>query len=135
MSLDPSAEFDTISHDILFLIVLMCVALRWPGHRDQQYFKIGRHRSRSVSYNVGVPQGSVLGPLLFVTYVSPVSDIVTSAGFGFHHYADDTQIYFAMQPVTISQQLDLLRTITDIRYWFLCNGLMLNSDKSDALLV
>ena len=65
-----------------------------------------------------------------------MSDIVTSAGFGFHQYADDTHIFFAMQPVTVNQQLDVLRTFTDrLRYWFLSNGLMFNPDKSEALLV
>jgi exonuclease III len=144
VSLDLSAAFDTISHDILLnrLDVEFGVrgtALAWIKSYlsdRQQFVKIGRHRSRSVSYNLGVPQGSVLGPLLFVTYVSPVGDIVTSAGLGFHQYADDTQIYFAMKPATVSQQLDVLSTTTErLRYWFLSNGLMLNPDKSEALLV
>ena len=102
----------------------------------RQFVKIGRHQSKSVSYNLGVPQGSVLGPLLFITYVSPVSDIVTSAGLGFHQYADDTQIHFALNPATVIQDLDVLRIVTGrLHYWFLKNGLMLNPDKSEALLV
>ena len=78
----------------------------------------------------------MLGPLLFVTYVSPVSDIVTSAGLSFHQYADDTQIYFAMRHATASQDIDTLRIcIERLHCWFFNNGLMLNPDKSEALLV
>ena len=65
-----------------------------------------------------------------------VSDIVTSAGLGFYQYADDTQIYFAMRHATASQDIDTLRICTErLRCWFLNNGLMLNPDKSEALLV
>src|SRR5208282_2736316 len=93
-------------------------------------------RSGSVLCDLGVPQGSVLGPLLFITYVSPVSDIVTSAGLGSHQYADDTQLYFAMRHATASHDIDTLRICTErLRCWFLNNGLMLNPDKSEALLV
>jgi Reverse transcriptase (RNA-dependent DNA polymerase) len=126
--LDLSAAFDTISHDILLNRLdtefgVCGTALVWIKSYlsdRQQFVKIGRHQSRSVSYNLGVPQGSVLGPLLSVTYMSPVSDIVTSEGFRFHQYADDTQMYFAMQLAIFSQQLDILHTITErLRYWFL----------------
>ena len=61
--------------------------------------------------------------------MSPVSDIVTSAGLGFHQYADDTQIHFALNPATVIQDLDVLRIVTGrLHYWFLRNGLMLNPD-------
>jgi hypothetical protein len=74
-----------------------------------QFVKIGRHQAGSVSCDLGLPQGAVLGPQLLVAYISPESDIVTSAGFGFHQYTDDTQIYF----VAINQDLDALRIRTE----------------------
>ena len=79
----------------------------------RQFVKLERHRSGSVLCDLGVPQGLVLGHLLFVTYVSPFSNIITSAGLGFHQYADDTQIYFAMRHATICQDIDTLRTCTE----------------------
>ena len=44
----------------------------------QQYVNIGQHSSTSCKLDSGVPQGSVLGPLLFTAYVSPVGDVITS---------------------------------------------------------
>jgi hypothetical protein len=89
-----------------------------------------------VSCDLGAPGGLVFEPLLLVTYASPVSDIITSAGFGFHQYADDTQIYFAMRSAKVNQDFDALRICTErLCYWFLSNDLRLNPDKAEAFLV
>ena len=144
VGLDLSAAFDTICHSTLLhrLEIEFGVrdkALAWlesylTGRK--QFIRIGQHQSKTVLCDAGVPQGSVLGPLLFAAYVSPVGEIVTSAGLGFHQYADDTQIFFAMRSADIQQDLEVLRVCTDrLRYWFLTNGLMLNPDKSEAVVV
>ena len=58
------------------------------------------------------------------------------SGFGFHQYADDSQIYFATRPNSVSEDFEALRSCTErFRCWFLINGLMLNPDKSEALFV
>ena len=104
ISLDLSAAFDTIDHAILIqrLKQRFCVSdvvLNWISTYLQgrlQYVKVGEEKSAVTCCEVGVPQGSVLGPLLFSAYVSPISDVIASFGVQFHQYADDTQLSTAV---------------------------------------
>ena len=92
--LDISAAFDTISHDVLIdrLHVdfgLSSTALNWIASyltERKQYVKVGQHSSCLTTCNSGVPQGSVLGPLLFAAYVSPVGDLIESYGVRYQQY-------------------------------------------------
>ena len=87
-----------------------------------------------MSLNVGVPQGSVLGPLLFAIYYSPAGDIIAQRTC--NQYADDTQLHLAMRADNTSAGLSVLTACTsDVRLWYMQNGLQLNPDKSKALIV
>jgi len=101
-----------------------------------QFVKLGQHQSPAVGLDVGVPQRSVLGPLLFAVYCSPAADVIISHGVQFHQYADDTQLRLAMSSDNTSDGLSVLAACTaEVRQWYLQNGLQLNPDKSEALII
>jgi len=141
VGLDLSAAFDTIEHDILIerlrsVFGITGSALRWVEtylRNRKQYVMAGGERSDSTQCEHGVPQGSVLGPFLFSVYVSPIADVITSRGVQFHQYADDTQLYIAVKSDSDIKKLE--DCTLAVRDWFTGNGMLLNPDKSEVLLV
>jgi len=137
--LDFSAAVDTVSTLTQRLHTEFGVsdtALSWIESYLQdgtQFVKLGQHRSSVTNLEVGVPQGSVLGPLLFAVYCSPVSDVIASYGVRCHQYADDTQLHLAMRVDNTTAGLSILADCTtDVKEWYMQNGLQLNPDKSEA---
>ena len=88
---------------------------------------------------MGVPQGPVLGPILYVLYTSPVADIIKSYGLSYHFYADDSQLYIAFNHNSQQQLLDtkecIERCVADIQRWMQANDLKLNQDKTEIMLI
>ena len=84
----------------------------------------------------GVPQGSVLGPILFTMYIKPLSAIIDSHSIIHHSFADDSQLQMCAPPDGISELLHSMQSCTsDVKAWATANMLKLNDSKTELILV
>ena len=90
--------------------------------------------SSTVHLICSVPQGSVLGPRLFIMYSANLADKAVEHDINFHGYADDTQFCVHCRPQEIAANTPKLeRCITDMDNWMSANRLKLNMDKTELL--
>jgi len=142
--LDLSAAFDTVDHSILLSRLqhtfgISDICLSWfhsyLSGRTQVVSVNGLSSSPSV-LQFGVPQGSVLGPLLFVLYTHPVSEIVSFHTLSHHSFSDDNQLYKSSH---ISQLPSIIHStqacISDLKSWMTNNKLQLNNDKTELIFI
>ena len=142
--LDLSAAFDTIDNSTL----LSCLqdwfgvggsTLKWFSSYLMERFqsvKIGSTLSDLQKLLFGVPQGSVLGPLLFSLYTSPLSTLIGKhKGIKFNFYADDSQLYVHLSHMNASAVFDTFnRCLQDVKEWMSASKLKLNPDKIEFIL-
>lgn len=137
--LDYSKAFDKIDHD------LMCAKSHYYGfdqtaikfiksylQNRRQIVRVSDTHSSSAFLSTGVPQGSILGPLLFVLYTT---DILNQISISYHAYADDTQLYhsFNKEDLSIAQN-EINNNLKNIYSMSLMHNLTLNPNKCSALV-
>ena len=131
---DLKKAFDTVNHKIL-LEKLEILGIRGIPNKliesyltnRYQYVQINDSKSNLRPINCGVPQGSVLGPLLFILYINDLANCCTAGQIRI--FADDTAVYFACS--NISQFIQTASAIMkQLDKWFTSNLLTLNTDKS-----
>ena len=143
--LDQSAAFDTIDHGTLldclsFWFGVAGVDLEWfKSYLSDcsQCIKIGSILSDTKKLFFGVPQGSVLGPILFSLYTTPLSKVIQNhPGIGFHFYADDTQLYVHLTHKNVAHAFDRLKScLVGVKKWLSANTLKLNPDKTEFIVL
>ena len=141
--LDILCAFDSLNHSILISILEMIgicgTVIKWFSSyilNRSSSVKIFNFSTKSSPLNYGVPQRSVLGPILLSIYILPIHDIIGQfPDVHYHIYADDIQLY-SFLPKSSNELLDnsqLSKCASTIRSWLLSNNLLLNSSKSALL--
>ena len=138
-SLDISKCFDTIDHKVLLSKlsrygITQTEALWFSSYLNNrsQYVVCNGEMSSKCSIGIGVPQGSVLGPILFSIFVNDVSRHVYPCGVNL--YADDTLLYCSGKDVNEASK-KLQTSLNEISEWYDGNRLALNAEKSKCMVI
>ena len=138
-SLDLSKAFDSINHSHLLeklrQLGLGTIAVNWCKSylEDRtQKTKFGKHTSDEHTVTSGVPQGSILGPILFICFTNDMNDTFTNCKV--LSYADDTQLI-----VSGNTKHDVKRNLEHLiktaQNWYTKNSLMNNASKTEIIII
>ena len=136
--IDLKKAFDTVDHEILldklYRYGIMGIVLEWFSSYLKgrlQVTQIGEHASPKELNPCGVPQGSVLGPLLFLIYINDIHQ--SSDKLNFFLFADDTTLLFAHKNLKVLEQV-INSELTKVSEWLIANKLSLNIKKSNYVI-
>lgn len=140
--LDLTAAFDTVHHEVLLHHLEYYVGITGP---ELSWFRsylsdrmvcvqMSGYSSDFLHFPWGVPQGSILGPLLFCIYIMPLGDILRKYDIDFHLYADDCQLYLPLDEASDRSILKVLDCLCEVKTWMMENFLSLNEGKTEVVL-
>ena len=135
---DLQKAFDTVENDILLAKLehygIRGLANEWFRSylsNRKQYVSINGHESSLASVSYGVPQGSVLGPLLFLIYINDLNQAIKFCKV--HHFADDTNLlHFNKSLATLNKLVNL--DMKNLIVWLNTNKISLNVDKTELII-
>ena len=152
--LDLSAAFDTVNHHLLLNRLKnrfgVCdLALSWIKSyltNRAQCVIIQNEDDCTVEsskrpFTQGIPQGSILGPILFNLFVAPLDELCRANGVSFQGYTDDTQNYVSFRPISgsLNNQIECItkleKCIDAVQHWMQTNFLKLNENKTEFIIL
>ena len=143
ISLDPSAAFDTVDHEIL-LSILFQIGIIGQAHSLIKSYLNGRTQcvlingsySEDKSIETGVPQGSILGPVLFILYLLPLRSLLNEFLASYHINADDITIYLEFDiGTTFVNFVKHKKIIASVLKLLAALKLKVNSSKTQCMFV
>ncbi len=140
--LDLTSAFDTVDHGTLLsrlehFVGIQGTVLSWfKSYLTNRTFsvRLGNFSSLPTKLACGVPQGSILAPILFTLYLLPLGTIFRKHGVSFHCYADDTQIYLPLKRNKHAALESLFACLDEVKTWFSQIFLFVNESKTEVIV-
>ncbi len=140
--LDLTSAFDTVDHGTLlsrleYFAGIQGTVLSWfKSYLTNRTFsvRLGNFSSLPAKLACGVPQGSILAPILFTLYLLPLGTIFRKHGVSFHCYADDTQMYLPIKRNKHAALESLFACLDEVKTWLSQFFLFLNESKTEVIV-
>ena len=139
--LDLSDAFNTVDHQLLLSDFTDCgvegtalSVLESYLENREQCVAIGESRSEPTTLQYGVPQGSVLGPVLFTVYTGTLAFLLEAPGVSYHFFADDTLLYIRVEDIDEAKHR-LSSLLSDLKIWMARRKLKLKDGKTEIIVI
>ena len=133
------ASYYRVSPSALVFRALPTLGLSLNLSSRSQFVQIRDTSSSDRQLTCSLPQGSLLGPILYLVYTSSLEAILCRHSVGFHMYADDTHLYLSMKTTKVEDVVSACFRVEvclcELNQWMLLNNLQLNNNKTELLVL